>query len=326
MASGSGLLDVHRLEWDAEALSIAGVRAAQLSPLVDTDAAAPGVRPELVDRWPELGGIPWFPAVGDGAVANLGSGACGTDRVGLSIGTSAAVRLLWEPDGSVTVPEELWCYRLDARYWVAGAALSNGGNAVAFLRDFLRLPAEREWEEAVLEMEPDSHGLTILPFLLGERGPGWRKETHSVVLGATAATKPEELVRAWMEAIAYRIARVDTQLHRSLGGRGEVLATGGALYASPVWAQILADVMNRPVALAAAREATARGAALVALERLGWRAGLREAEPEVTARFHPDPTRHARYRAGAVRQQNLLEALPDPATLASPDFDPAPET
>jgi gluconokinase len=326
VASGSGFLDVHRLDWDAEALSMAGVRAAQLSPLVDTDAAARGVRPELAARWPELSGVPWYPAIGDGAAANLGSGAFGKDRVGLTIGTSSAVRLLWEPDGPVRVPRDLWCYRLDARRWVAGAALSNGGNAVAFLRGFLHLPDEREWEARVQEMEPDSHGLTILPFLLGERGPGWRRETRSAILGATLATTPEELMRAWLEAVAYRIARVEDELQRSLGGEGEVLATGGALDASPVWAQILADVMNRTVALVAAREATARGAALVVLERLGWRAGLREAEPEVTARFLPDPARHQRYRAGAVRQQNLLEALPDPATLTPPAPGPASES
>jgi gluconokinase len=324
IASGSGFLDVHRLEWDGEALSMAGVRAAQLSPLVDTDAAARGVRPDLAARWPELSGVPWYPAIGDGAAANLGSGAFGKDRVGLSIGTSCAVRLLWEPDGPVPVPRDLWCYRLDARCWVSGAALSNGGNAVAFLRDLLHLP--EDWEARVRAMEPDSHGLTILPFLLGERGPGWRRETRSAILGATAATTPEELMRAWLEAIAYRIARVNDELHRSLGGEGVVLATGGALDASPVWAQILADAMNRPVALVAAREATARGAALVVLERIGWRAGLREAEPEVAARFDPDPARHERYRAGAVRQQSLLEALPEPATLTPPAAGPASES
>jgi gluconokinase len=324
VASGSGFLDINRLDWDAEALSMAGVRAAQLSPLVDTGAAARGVRSDLAARWPELAGVPWYPAIGDGAAANLGSDALGKDRVGLTIGTSAAVRLLWEPDGPVRVPRDLWCYRLDASRCVAGAALSNGGNAVAFLRDFLHLPDD--WEARVGEMEPDSHGLTILPFLLGERGPGWREETRSVVLGATASTLPEELMRAWLEAIAYRIGRVEDELQRSLHCEGDVLATGGALDASPVWAQILADVMNRGVALVAAREATARGAALVVLERIGWRARLREEEPEVSARFLPDPARHERYRAGAVRQQALLEALPDPATLSPPANGPASES
>lgn len=326
MASGSGLLDVHRLTWDAEALDIAGVRADQLSPLVDTDVRAPGVRPELVERWPELRDVPWYPSIGDGAAANLGSGAFGTDRVGLSIGTSAAVRLLWEPEGPVTVPEDLWCYRLDARRWVSGAALSNGGIAVAFLRRLLALPSDREWESRVARLDPDSHGLTVLPFLLGERGPGWKEETRSVIVGATPETSPEEMVRAWMEAIAYRIARLEDDLCRSLGGKGEVLATGGALDSSPFWAQILADVMDRPVSLAAAREATARGAALVVLERLGWRQGLRDAKPATEARFTPDRSRHAIYRAGALRQQALIEALPDLANLASPARGPAIET
>jgi gluconokinase len=326
VASASGLLDVHRLEWDAEALEIAGVRADQLSPLIDTDAPAPGVRPELAERWPELRGVPWYPAIGDGAAANLGSGAFGKDRVGLTIGTSAAVRLLWEADGAVTVPPELWCYRLDSRRWVSGAALSNGGIAVAFLRRLLVLPPDHAWEAEVEAMAPDSHGLTVLPFLLGERGPGWRRETRSVVMGATPATTPAEMMRAWMEAIAYRIGRVEAELHQSLGGEGEVLATGGALHASPFWTRILADVMNRPVVLTVAREATARGAALVVMERLGWREGLRDAEAEVAVRYEPDPARHALYRAGAARQQALIDSLPELATPAPPAAGPALET
>ncbi|HET8656920.1 MAG TPA: gluconokinase [Longimicrobiaceae bacterium] len=309
MGSGSGLMDVHGLAWDAAALEAAGVREAQMAPLVDAGEAARGLRPEYAARWPGLARTPWFPALGDGACANAGSGAVGAERFGATVGTSAAVRVLWEPAEGVRVPDELWCYRLDGRRWVAGGALSNGGNAVAFLRGFLDLPGEPEWEAEIARMPPDSHGLTVLPYLVGERGPGWLTETEAVVAGLRQTTPPQHLLRAWMEAIAYRVAAVTTRLEEVVGRPAEVRASGGALQASPVWTQILADVLGHDVRLSVEREATARGAALVALECLGLLPTLGAAPVGAAACFTPDPARRARYRAAMRRQATLAGAL-----------------
>jgi gluconokinase len=318
MASGTGLLDVHRLRWDPEALEVAGIRPDMLSELVDADAPIRGLLPELAGRWPELAGVDWYPALGDGACANLGSGAVGLDRIGVTIGTSAAARALWEPAGEVEIPDRLWCYRLDRRRWVAGGALSNGGNAIAFLRDFLEVPPERELEERLAELEPDGHGLTILPFLVGERGPGWALETQSVVAGLRPSTPPEHLVRAWMEAVTFRLAGVCSELERVLGREPRVMASGGALHASPVWAQVLADVLNRPVSLPVEREATARGAALVVQAHLGWVGSLDETAPDEAVRFEPRAAPHRRYREARERQASLEAALAPWLSLAPP--------
>jgi gluconokinase len=316
MASGSGLLDVHRLEWDPEALAIAGISAEQLSPLVDANEAMHGLLPEFARRWPELAEVPWFPALGDGACANAGSGAVGVERQGLTVGTSAAVRTLWVPAGPVRVPADLWCYRLDRRRWVAGGALSNGGNVVAWLRRTLRLPDPAVLEARLVAMEADAHGLTVLPFLLGERGPGWRREQTASVLGLHEGTTPEEMLRAWMEAVAYRIARLAERLEETAGVAREVIASGGALHASQAWTRIIADALGRPVRLPEESEDTSRGAALVALESLG-------VLPELTARasqegtlLAPRPAAHERHRAAMERQQRLLDA--EEGWLAAP--------
>lgn len=309
MASGSGLLDVHRCDWDERAAEVAGIDPRQLSPLVDAHEAASGLRPEYAQRWPELAHIPWFPALGDGACANAGSGAVGTERFGVTVGTSAAVRALWQPGGRVSIPEALWCYRLDRRWWVAGGALSNGGNALDYLRRTLRVGTTAESDPRVGVLPPDGHGLTVLPFLRGERGPGWQMEREGVMVGMSDATRPEEILRAWMEAVAYRIARVAERLEEVGGPVREVVASGGALYSSPAWTQILADVLNRPVVLTGEREDTSRGAALMALRSLGLIEGLRELAPPVARRLEPDPDRHAVYCEAAARQQRLLEVL-----------------
>ncbi|HVH11948.1 MAG TPA: FGGY family carbohydrate kinase, partial [Longimicrobium sp.] len=79
MASGTGLMDLRRCAWDAEMLDAVGIPPVALPPI--GVAPLPALRPAFADRWPELASIPWFPALGDGACASLGSGAVGA-RVG----------------------------------------------------------------------------------------------------------------------------------------------------------------------------------------------------------------------------------------------------
>ena len=308
IASGTGLLDVHRLEWDGEWLAALGLTPAHLSPVVDAGVPLSGMLPEHARRWPELRDAEWHPALGDGACANVGSGAIGRSDPGLTIGTSAAIRSVWEAE-SAEVPAGLWCYRLDGRRWVAGRALSNGGNGLAYLRRDLLAPGPDTPREAAA-LPPDAHGLTVLPFLLRERGPGWRAEADAAIVGMKHSTTPAHVIRAWMEAVAYRLAEAAGQLESALGPARRVWASGGGIHASPFWAGILADVLDRPVFRPRGRETTARGAALASMERLGWIAELSEApEPEIAEVVEPDPVRHAAYIAGARRQRDLESAI-----------------
>ena len=134
MASGTGLLDVHAMIWDAEMLEVSGIGSDRLSPLVDL--GPPGcLRADFANRWPVLADAHWFPALGDGACANVGSGATGPSRIALTVGTSAAVRMILPrpPDEDWTVPDGLWAYRLDRDRAVLGGALSNGGNLLRWI-------------------------------------------------------------------------------------------------------------------------------------------------------------------------------------------------
>jgi gluconokinase len=323
IASGSGLLDVHRLAWDEEALEIAGIAADRLSPLVDAAEPLRGLRQPWADRWPELARVPWFPALGDGACANLGSGAVGPERLGITIGTSAAVRVLVEDSPGFRVPEELWAYRLDRSRWAVGRALSNGGNSVRFLRDVLQIPTGMELDELLRSGGAEEHGLTVLPFLLGERSPSLVGDVGAAVLGLRLDTTPAQIARAWLEAIGYRIAGVCESLERHFGARGTPRGSGGALNGSREWAQILADVLDRPLVLPAEREETSRGAALMALEALGAIPAGRIEEPVAAAEFRPDPLRHARHEREMRRHLQLERLLGagDPGDADAPEND-----
>ena len=307
MASGTGLLDQERAQWDREALAAAGVDAERLFPLVDRADARRGLRPEWASRWPALRAVPWFPAIGDGAASNVGSDCIDATRVALNVGTSAALRVLAD---TPSPPRGLWRYRLDRRTSLIGGALSEGGNAYAWCRKVLRLADDEATEAALAALGADEHGLTVLPFLAGERAPGWRGERRAALTGLTLDATPLTILRAVLEAVALRLARVYDLLRPRAAPDHVVVGSGGALVASAAWAQIIADALGHPLIVSREEEATSRGAALLALDALGIRPFNEPVPAPMGQTFVPDPARHARYVEALARQRALEETLP----------------
>jgi gluconokinase len=223
------------------------------------------------------------------------------------VGTSGAMRVLWKAE-SVEIPDGPWCYRADDKRFVMGGALSDGGNLVEWLRETLRLPEPEVTERILAEMEPDSHGLTFLPLLAGERGPGWADEANGTVAGLSMGHRPVDILRAAMEAVALRFALIAEIIEEASPGEKEVIATGGGLLGSPTWTGIMADALGRPVTTSAIQEASSRGAALLALERLG-ELEVEAAEAPLGETFEPDPERHEVYRDALARQRRLYDAV-----------------
>lgn len=305
MASATGLFDQERLAWDPEALAAAELDPTRLFPLCDRDAARHGLLPHWAARWPSLRGAAWFPAVGDGVASNLGSGCIDRSRIGLSVGTSAALRVV--TDGGGPPPRGLWRYRVDRRLTVLGGALSEGGNVYAWCRDHLRLPDDREVEAALNRATPDAHGLTVLPFFAGERAPRWRDDRHGVVAGLSLDTTPLAILTAALEAVALRLALVYDRLRPHADSDHRIVASGAALVRSRAWARMIADAIGHPLILSREPQATSRGAALLALDALG-RAPA-PSDPPAGEAVTPDAARHARYRAALERQLRLDERV-----------------
>jgi gluconokinase len=209
------------------------------------------------------------------------------------------------------VPAGLWCYRVDRRNALVGGATSEGGNVYAWLRQSLRLGEPVEVEAALAAMPPDAHGLTVLPFLAGERSPGWAGNVQATIHGLTLATTPLAILRASLEAVAYRFAIIKQRLlgDEAGGSAGSVIASGGALLSSPAWMQIFADVLGRPLVASAEAETTSRGVAVLALRSLGALASLEEAAAADGPIYEPDPQRHQIYREAVARQAWLYERV-----------------
>ncbi len=308
VASWSGLLNRYDLVWDEDLLKALPITKDQLSPLVDANRFRRGLRPEFARRWPTLRNLAWFPASGDGATANIGSGCLSPERVALTVGTTSALRAV--VDFPIPyIPKGLWCYRVDSRRSLPGGALSEGGSLLSWLKETLNLQNISELDRALAKIEPDSHGLTILPFLAGERAPGWAGHARGTIHGLSLATTPLEILKAGLEAVAYRIAIVFELLRQLLPSEPQIVASGGALLHSPSWLQIMADTLGRPVAISEVREASARGAALLALEALGIFKDLREAPSFVGEVLEPDLRNHERYLKAIERQKSLYGKL-----------------
>jgi gluconokinase len=309
MASATGLFDQEALAWDPIALVAAELDERRLFPLCDRRDARRGLRPEWARRWPALRSAAWFPAVGDGAASNVGSGCIAAGRIALNLGTSTALRIVTTaPDPP---PAGLWRYRLDRRLALVGGALSEGGNVYAWCREVLRLPSdEAEIERALAAPPLDTHGLGVLPFLAGERAPGWRGHRRAAIAGLGLETTAMDVLRAALEAVALRIALVYRLLQPRAAPGHEVVASGGMMRASPTWVQTITDALGHPVTMSREEEATGRGAAVLALEAIGRWPDLSAAEAPLGLTLSPDPARHARLQQALERQRRLDDALP----------------
>ncbi len=302
VASWSGLLDRKRLEWDRETLEVLPIGPANLSPLCDLDEPFHGLKGGFASRWPALAEIPWFPAVGDGAAANVGTGCLGPGRVALTMGTSTAVRVVL-PGREVQPPPGLWAYLVDRNRSLMGGALTEGGGIHAWIRETLNLPAD--WEERAAALSPGAGGITALPLLGGERSPGWAPRAFGVVAGLTAASGPVEIARAFLEGVSLRAVLVYRALRPFLEEDHQVVAGGGALWASPLWRRITADALGVPLAPSRVEEASARGAALLALEALGVREDLSRVPPFLGEPLEPDPGAGRAYEEILARQEEI---------------------
>lgn len=308
MASGTGILDQAACSWDAELLSVLSVRPDQLSPLVEFTETMQGLLPPYASRWPALASVPWYLPLGDGACNNLGTGGWDARTVVIMIGTSGAIRVVREAS-EYRKARGIWTYRVDRRRIVQGGALSDGGNAFAWLTQSLRTDAEPGLDAQVAALPPDSHGLTILPFLAGERSPDWNPLAMSAMVGMTLDTRPPDVVRAFLEAVAYRFAAVYTELRAIIPPPRGMIGSGAGLLHSPVWLQIMTDVLGEPMAVSAVPEASSRGAALMVLEALGAIGDPGALPAPIGQTYTPVPAHHEIYARAIERQSRLYEAL-----------------
>lgn len=278
IASATGLFDLARLDWDAEALARAGIRADQLPQPVPTTHHLQGLPPALAQSLGLLPDTPFVVGANDGVLSNLGVGAIGRGDVAVTIGTSGAMRTV--VDRPVTDPSgRTFCYALTERHWVVGGPVNNGGVIFRWVRDEF---AAAECETAkrlgidpyeVLtriaeRVSPGSEGLIFHPYLAGERAPLWNADLRGSFFGLGMHHRKEHMIRAVLEGVIYNLYSVLPAVESLIGRAQSIKATGG-FARSGLWRQMMADVFDREVVVPESYESSCLGAAVLGLYALG---------------------------------------------------------
>lgn len=317
MASATGIFDMRSCSWDAELSRFLKIRQANLPEIVSDDAQTFTLIGKFAKRWPRLTAARWFPSIGDGAANNIGAGCVKKSKAALMIGTSGAMRVAYKGKPPDKIPDGLWCYRIDRKRVIMGGALSDGGGLYRWLKDNLRLGKDNTVEAEIAKRPPAGHGLTFLPFLAGERSTGYHEDASGAVIGLRTSSDTIDIVQAALESVAYRFAEIFDQLDKIAKIR-EIVASGGALRESPVWTQIIADVLGRDLSLPDTREASSRGAVLLALETIG---KIQTMTPLKGKKFSPDKKRNKIYGKERVQHEAVYSMFhPKESSADSTDW------
>lgn len=273
VAAGSGLLNIHSLEWNNLSLELAGIRSNQLSPLVDSRQMLKKLHPGLATQMGIPRETPLVFGSADAVNSSLGAGAVLPGQATCMIGTSGAFRII-APRPMLDKQARSWCYAIDKDHWLVGGAINNGGLALIWLRDaFNQLLQNQDKDTSItfdnlvafaLQIPPGADGLICLPFFAGERSPYWNMSARGVFFGLTLNHDARHMARALMEGVAYRLRSIRDVLDELGTNVHEIRASGGFTH-SDLWPQIIASVLNHDLAIPANGETSSIGAAFWAL-------------------------------------------------------------
>jgi gluconokinase len=287
MASGSGLLDIRARDYDDGVLRHIGMGRASLPPLApfsDTQPLSPGGAAALGLE----AGIPVVPPGPDGGLNQLGAGASEPGIMTFSAGTSGALRL---STGSPALADDrsLWCY-LSPVSWMAGAATSGCCNCVDWARQrFFGGAVSHADIERGLRGGPENTPV-FLPFLFGERCPGWDDAREAAFLGVTARHDAYDLYHSVLEGALFNLFQCYQKLCAAAGTPRHIRLSGGILH-SAYWTQMAADIFDAPMECASLPHASLAGAAMLGMEALGASSALFDHRAETTVRPNPDMAR-----------------------------------
>jgi len=310
-AAGTLLVDLAARDWSGEVLEALDLDPALLpatheGPTVtgaisDLAAAATGLR----------AGTPVVAGAGDQAANAVGVGAVDPGVVALSLGTSGVIfaatdRPVFEPAGRV----HAFCHAVPDRWHLMSVMLSAAGS-LRWYRDAIApgVPwADLDAEAATVDA--GAEGLSFLPYLGGERSPHPDPLARGAFIGLTVGHERRHMTRAVLEGVAHGLRDgLDLMLASGMPHPDAIRASGGGI-ASPVWRQILADVLGSPIATVPTTEGAAYGAALLASVGAGRHGTVADAVAGVVATVVAEPGPDAAtYEERQALHRDLYPAL-----------------
>jgi len=312
LASATGLFHIEQLEWNPDSLSLAAITDKKLSDPVPTDYIKKG----LTDRMSSLLRIsadtPFCIGASDGCLANLGTHALDEGTAAITIGTSGAVRIARkQPYRNFSMMS--FNYLLDKKTYICGGPINNGGNTVEWLlKKFLLKESvtEKEYGELFksIEMAPAGcNGLIFLPYIHGERAPLWDQQASGAFLGIRSIHDQLHFLRAVIEGICFALQQIVEAVEDPAHPIGEIHASGGMVH-SVIWMQMLADITGKKVCVQHTEDASATGAAYLALLSMGMITDYAQLHKPFDI-LHPRLEQHQAYQKNYALFQPLYAAL-----------------
>ena len=263
-AGVNGLVALGVEEWDQHALSVLGLDRAMMPAIVDTMGP--------VGAATLLPGAPMITALVGDQSASLFGQSCITRGAKITFGTGAMLDMVRGSQGpdrmtrfaSGCFPVVLRSRDHELIWGIEGIVLSAGA-CVEWLRDDLGLITHAAQTESLATSVASSEGVTFVPALSGLGTPQWDFGARGGFFGITRGSTKAHLVRAVLEGIAQRGADLVDAAHQETGVALEEIRVDGGLSDNRFLVQCLADFTGLRVAVSSEREATTRGAGLMAL-------------------------------------------------------------
>ncbi len=279
LASCMGMMNLAKLDWDEEALQIAGITPAQLSELVPTTKIFNHCNPDLAKQMKIDPQTPFVIGASDGVLSNLGVNAICKGEIAVTIGTSGAIRTIIDKP-QTDEKGRIFCYALTENHWVIGGPVNNGGMVLRWIRDEL---ASSEVETAkrlgidpydVLtkiaeRVRPGADGLLFHPYLAGERAPLWNPDVRGSFFGLTMSHKKEHMIRAALEGVIYNLYTVFLALTECMDEPVTRIQATGGFARSEIWRQMMADIFASDVVVPESFESSCLGACILGLYASG---------------------------------------------------------
>ncbi len=298
MASGSGLLNIRTLEWDRDLLDTIGIKKSNLPDLYDKLTLP--VQKSVSDELGVTADVPVSLAYADGFMNQVGAGAYQKGIMTMSIGTSCAVRVMSDtPIAGETQSFGLWnYYGIDSH--MVGAATAGGTNCVNwFLHQISGAATLKELDQNVLSGDLP----VFLPFLYGERCPGWDAIRTGGFVELKGSHGLPEMYSALLEGILFNIFQCYKQLS-ALYKIEKINLSGGILY-SPVWRQMAADLFQSVLYTPSSEQASLLGGAAIALSSIDSSKKLSDFTCSESEPIRPQADKSAYYEE---RYQKYLDA------------------
>lgn len=322
VANRTLLFDLEGERWSDEIISALGLRSDHMADLSPAGRLLGEVAPAMCDELGLPRGVKVVAGAHDQCCTALGAGAVRTGMASYGLGTFICITPVYDrlPDRDKMLASGLNIeHHAVGGHYVSFLYNVTGGSLLKWYRDQFgrlekQLAAEQDkdpYDLLLADLPKEPTRLLVLPHFTVTGPPLYDSRSKGVIVGLTLETDHRAVLKGLLEGCTYYFREGLDLLEQAGVSVSEFRATGGGAK-SPVWLQIIADLLGIPLATVKVSEAGTLGAAILAGIGTGVYGSVEEAVEavvKVDRVFEPDPSRHERYRELFEKYRKLYPAL-----------------